>query len=492
MRVDGDSQFTTQPFWAIFGVLAGTLVAIAVLPSETYVLLSNLVWPSIVLSVGLLCGVVAASWNNPSSLFRAEHILMFGLFYWLLTELVQGTGGRWATTEGVQATFIAIAIFAGALWLGSALASHIEVTTSHAPKMLPDSNFIFWAAIVSGLLGILRPLFGCSGELSCIVDSFFVSRFEAAWESNQFGNFDTILLNLSYFGFITVPLLVAFHHLEGRFSGRAFLLALLALFFLLLEIRGGGRRGVGTIILSGALVWILLQRNISFRHLITLGALGGGLLVLLEFMLFARQMGIGNALDYGFSFLNRTGSVAVDQNFFYVAQMVDIVPSQYPHTGINGVLYHLEVMIPGSILPGKIVNHGFNLPAALGLIRGPGYSWTCSAVGDFYLIGGYKAVAIGGLVWGAMANFCSRLLVSDSSVYTRIMYALVAMALFVSLRAVHELLSTGLAVLAWWGLLRLWNIQTARLRDIERDRLRFLNDPSITPWRTVRKESGDQ
>ena len=121
--------------------------------------------------------------------------------------------------------------------------------------------------------------------------------------------------------------------------------------------------------------------------------------------------------------------------------------------GWDGVVYALGYPIPRSIWPGKPVMHGLDLPRYLGREYAPGFSWNCTSVCDLYLIGGGTVVALGGLFYGLLANFASRLLYRPVTVRSRLLYAVIVMALFLTLRALWEFTAQGMTVVALWGLL---------------------------------------
>jgi hypothetical protein len=145
--------------------------------------------------------------------------------------------------------------------------------------------------------------------------------------------------------------------------------------------------------------------------------------------------------------------IKVDKNLRYMGYVIDTVPEQHPHTGWQGIYSIVASPIPRSVLPNKPGLHAFPLRNYIsGLPRAPTWSWTCSAVCDFYLIGGYWIVAVGGFLFGIVASIGNRLLRSPMTIRDALYYGLLAMTLFIGLRAVREVFILGLGILALWGL----------------------------------------
>lgn len=457
VRVAG--EYPTALGWALLAIIWSAVVAILLVPASGISADGALTLSGAVLALGILLGPAVACLQRPAAAFRAEHLMMLGLVYWLLLDVAQGAYALWGVSRGsILEIYLCVAIFAGALWLGSGCSRLIRPSlgagVARAEIGVP---FVFWAGIASFGLGMLRVTMSCGGNPACLVESFFQPRFEAAWYfGGGFGNWDTVLLDLQYFGYLVLPLSVGLAALERRLSWRSILLALLGLFFLAILIRNGGRRSVGTVIGASLLVWVLARGSFNWRVAIKLAVVLVGLLLLLQAMVAWRYVGFGSALTRGDSLeISGRSGLAVDRNFFYFAHLVSLVPDRYPHTGWQGVYYTVAAPIPRSVLPSKPVSRGFDLTRAIGMHTRPGFSWTASALGDLYLIAGLPAVAFGGWLFGLLAGWTSTLLRPAMTVRSSLIYAVTTMTLFVALRAIHELFVTSFVILALMGLLTL-------------------------------------
>lgn len=449
-------HFTDSLIRSILGILFGWAGAVLLIPEIDYYQPGQLIPAGIVMSLGLLAGPVYAALTRPDSLFRLEYVLVFGLFYWVILDAAQGAYGFLGVSRAtLVATFSGVALFAVTIWIGSFLMSLSPVRLSPGATDTVDVRFLFWAALACFFLGMLRVLLACKFSPLCIASQIFVPRYESAWHQANIGNFDTLLVRLKNFGYLVLPLAATLYHLERRVSWRVILLLVLGLVFLLILIQGGGRRQVGMVLGMTGLVWILLNRPARLKDFIVMAIMASVILVLMEFMHTWRYQGLGEAklAESGeVSYMTRERLIRVDKNLLFLSHVMERVPERYPHTGVTGIEYILTAPIPRALYPGKPVHRGFPLTQILQLRVGPGWSWTVSAVGDFYLIGGFFAIACGGLFFGVLANLGSRLLRGGTTVRNVMLYSVIALTLFIGLRAVHEITITGFAVLAVWGL----------------------------------------
>lgn len=452
-----DDQQGVPLLFPILAILVGYAAAVLLMPEIDYYQRGKLIPAGIAMSLGLLAGPIYAAVARPNTLFRLEYLLMFGLFYWVVLDAAQGAYGFVGVSrETLVSAFGAVALFAVAIWLGSFLASLRTVRLPRVASVAIDARLLFLAAMACFLLGMLRVFLACKLSPVCIASQLFLPRFESAWHTANIGNFDTLLMRLQYFGYLVLPLTAVLYHVERRITWRVVLLALLGLFFLLILVQGGGRRQVGMVLGITGIVWMLLNRPVKLRDFIVLGAIAAILLALMQFMHTWRYQGIGEAVsdDAGeVSYMLHERLIKVDKNLLFMSQIMERVPKLYPYTGMTGIEYIVTAPIPRAIYPDKPVQRGFPLARILHMRVQPSWTWTVSAVGDFYLIGGFAVIAAGGLFFGVLAGLGNRLLRGPPNIRNVMLYGVVAMTLFIGLRTVHEIIISGFAVLAVWGVL---------------------------------------
>lgn len=446
---------TNHLIWTASGIFFGWGACIWLIPASGFQEAGALIPSGIALMVGLLLGPLVAAIRQPDSLFRVEHLLMVGLVYWIVFDAAQGAYGLGnVSREAVITAFNGIALMAAAIWIGSVLTTPLQPREAlHEPLKL-NARFVFYAALVCFFLGMLRVFIACRLSPGCVVSAFYAPRFANAWSNANIGHFDTILVRLQYFAYLVLPLTVALHHLEKRITWRVISTFVLGLLFLCILISTGGRRQVGMVMGASVLVWILLNRPVKLRHLAFAGLFLVVVLYVLQLMIAWRNVGFAKAFNSEPEYaqaIETHGFLNIDQNLLFLTRITDLVPEKYPYTGMQGIIFIATAPIPRTLFPNKPVNRGFPLAYILKLRKGPGWTWTTTAVGDLYLIGGFLAIFLGGLLFGMLAALCNRLLY-PVTVRRALLFGMSAMTLFIGLRAVHDIVIASFAILALWGI----------------------------------------
>jgi hypothetical protein len=451
------AYFAASPAWAMLAIIISGIVAVQLIPEDDFHAPGALIGATLTLTAGLAAGPLLAAARNPLSLLRAEHLLCLGLFYWLLLDIVLGDPRiAYVSRDALVVSFASIAIFAAGIWTGSLLQARPIKGLSRAEMLLPGDlspRFLFAAALISGLLATARVLIACRFGPSCIAEALYQPRFSAVWfRADAFGHLDTLFLYFRYFGFLVLPLTVALIAAEGRISRRSLATGLIGLLCLGMMIGDGGRKDVGTVVAASLVVWALSMRRLHLKHVLGVIILAVALVLLMQFMLSARAIGIGAALEQEAP-PTRSPVGTVDRNFRALSAIVEVVPDRYPYNGWQGIAFAATRWVPGGLVPHEWQQRTVDLPAVLQLNAGRGYTWTCSAVGDLYMIGGLAAVAVGGIFFGLLAGLTGRMLTAPGSIQRPVLYSLLTMTLFLSLRALHEMFVTGFIVAAFAALL---------------------------------------
>ena len=444
-----------EPLWAILGIVAGTAGALLLQPQQ-FEGAQAMQLPAIVMAAGLLLGPAVAFIQRQDAWLRSQNLLMLGLVYWLLTELLQGAGDlHGVSADAVRQTFVMAGCFASMIWIASWLTSDRSANPAahHAAPDLPSPEQLFGLILLCALLGFLTYLIPCRFALGCVADGLTGSRFDSAWNYGPFGGGHSFVHHLRYFGFLLAPLTVVLAAGDRRASLRVIVAVLLTVLFCAFIVRGGGRRLVGMILGSAMLTWVLLQPRIALPQLLRIAAFALLLLVLLQVMLVYRSTGVFQAFqqDRPLRLSDRSGLLRVDYNFRNLGRLVDAVPARHPHTGSQPLLYAFARPVPRLLWPGKPVDQGVHLSSLLGFQARRNHTVTVTQIGDWYLMAGLPTVLIGGLLMGFLAQRANRLLDGGLGV-RRFAYALAIMALFISLRALHELVVMSYPLLCLFGL----------------------------------------
>lgn len=447
-------MFKIRPLLNAFVVLACGIGAVSAIPEFGWVEAGALRESGVLMCAGLMFSLLVATFRNPLAVFRTEHIVMFGLVYWLLLDTVQGAFDLPVEREGLVRIFIGTTVFGCFFWIGCALASYFGRRPAASPAAAPATRsdigpgFIVWGAIICALLSLSYPVLTCQFTPSCLYDAVTAPRFGDWRIDHSWGT----LKKFRYAGYLALPLTVAYFMIHRRWTFPGFLAIVLTAFVVMIA-ANEGRRGFGTTVGAALMIFVLLRPRIRVRHLLGLIVGAALLLLFLQAMLSWRDHGVGRSLLEGREITaDREGLIAVDKNIYHGSRAMAIVPEQHPHTGFRGLAATLLQPIPRSIWPDKPFMRGFFYAYTIQRRGDLGWTATFSIIADMYVIGGWLGLVLGGMAYGGLAQMTSRLLVGGMTLRRRLMFAAATMTLFVSLRAFHELSVTGFSVLALWGL----------------------------------------
>lgn len=449
-----DRAYPASTLAGLCGSLAGGVLAIMFLPDPLDGP-GDVVVPALCLALGLLASPLALSARSLLTWLRAEHILMVGLVYWLLTEPLLGFIDTWnLSRDAVESVLMLITLFVTCFWLGTFVTGpRLRADGGLLSRDELSRGFVFSGVILCFFLGMVAYVVPCRFSPECLLVALGSERFAAAWSTGALGGAQSFIGHFSYFGYLVLPLTVALYCLERRASWRIWVGALLALVFVAFLIRDGGRRIVGMVGGAGILVWLLMQRQFAFRQMAWLGAWVLLLLALLQAMIVYRRSegGVFEAFsgDEQTTAIFESGGLRVDQNFASLGRLTAIVPEQKPYVGMKPIVYTLVRPIPRYFWPDKPDDKGIRLAQELQLRVSFNHTVTTSVIGDWYLVAGAPTVALGGALTGMLARLASSLLLAAYTLRRRLMYALAVMSLFVSLRAMHEIVVMSYPLLAF-------------------------------------------
>lgn len=438
---------------ALFGILIGTLAAILLVPAD-YFEPGQLRASAVCLALGLLVGPMASSLTDLRGWLRAESVMMLGLVYWILTEPLSSSYDAYEITQdGVLRAYAYIGLFAATIQLGSLLAHrwHAQISPLRPSSTEFSDRWLFNVLVYSSLLGMLSKLVPCGFSPECMVDGLFSGRADGPWQQSVTGGAGSLVYQLAYFGYLSLPLTVALHHRVGRIDWRVVIGLILSTIFLLFLIRDGGRRLVGMVTGAALLTWLLLQARIGLRQFVIGGVAGLALMALMEVMLIFRtsEGGIVSRLFSGRAFAENPldEGIRVDNNFKFLVKTMDLIPQFMPHTGWDAIIYWAVRPIPRVLWPGKPVDPGIDLPWELGERWGEGFTLTVSAIGDWYVAFGLTSVLLAGLMMGFLGG---KLVLHwmRPTVRSTVLYSLGAMCLFIGLRSYLELILMSYPILA--------------------------------------------
>jgi oligosaccharide repeat unit polymerase len=392
--------------------------------------------------------------RNPVSLFRAEHIVAMSPCYWLLLDIIQGAYGfRGITHDQVVASFSAIALFSGLVYLSSV------VRPSTLPKFIEaattkqfDANTIFALAVIAFTLAFLKFAIPSKFNAFEMISAFGKSRWDVPWARGRLGDWNAFADHLEYFGYM-LPALTVVIASKTRWQDRRTLATLcLSAVFLAFLAQGGNRRLVGACVGAALIVFALKNRRRGALMLVKIGLGATFLLIFLQLVLEFRGVGLAGLVDPNGKQLQYT-YLHVDDNFLRLTQLLAVFPDQHPFLGFNWVIWVIVRPVPRVFWPGKPVDPGFDLAIFLGL---KGISLAVTTIGESYMAFGWTGIVGMALTLGRVSRTWTSLIDRNLSLEGSVLYALGTMVLFLGMRSALELILISYSIIAWLLLARLF------------------------------------
>ena len=437
--------------------VCGTIAAILSVPDD-FQPRGALFWPAVWCSFGLLAAPLFGLRKSTQRIFRTENLLMVGLVYWLLLEMIQGAYPlEDVSYDDVILAFTAIGTMGAGIWVGMLVTGWSPPQfVLGAAKQEFSSATLFGAALISFFLGMFYFAYSSDFDPILMIDALGWCRFCAPWSTGEFGGWEAFAQKLEYFGYLLPSLTVLLGHREGWMRPKTIVSTVLSIIVVLFLAQGGGRRVIGVTIGAALILLLVLQRRVRPKVLIVAFVGATILLMSMEAMLEYRQYGFSNQVaDYRFS--DEAGNsehsplVHVDDNFLRLSQIVHFIPDVHPYVGLQPLFYVLTLSIPRVLWPDKPSDPGYNLTELLGW---SGVSLSASIIAELYAMHGLIVVFLGGLVFGGLANMWNKILALPGTTKS-VIYAIGVMVLFAGIRSMLDLVFMSYGLLAWLVMARL-------------------------------------
>jgi hypothetical protein len=156
--------------------------------------------------------------------------------------------------------------------------------------------------------------------------------------------------------------------------------------------------------------------------------------------------------------MSQTDSLFVDMNLVNIAGLTEAFPRNAPHLGLEIPYVAVIRPIPRALWPEKPEGLSVSIEEVLGGAEG----WTLSAtfVGELWMAGGYGAIALASLVFGAVASAWNRI---GANATTKLELALYASAFFaagICMRSFMAVAPPLLPTIAMWAYVKLRQAQS--------------------------------
>ena len=298
-------------------------------------------YPALVMSAGLATAPVAAAFRYPKALLRGESLLALAPIYWLLLDLFKAfSDGRHHRRSGAAWRFSRIGIFVVMVWLGAVRRPWTipQVLISSVSQEF-SINTYFGLAVACFFIGMLNFAVPCNFNVFEMVHYLGQERWAAPWGRGQLGGWDAFLDHLQYFGYLLPVLTVVIGRRVGLRNVRTLICIGMSIVMALFLAQSGSRRVIGVVAGMALILWVLDQRRLRIKHLLTTVFAMVALLLALQVMLEYRNVGFECSGGQGRS-RQWTLREAADTRRATLArrrQFLSPVPDHSTHSGLVSV-----------------------------------------------------------------------------------------------------------------------------------------------------------
>lgn len=447
--IDSTEINLSYPIYPILGLVStivGTILAIVLMPVNPFPA-GALYNSALAMTLGLALAPLYTFFCKPQSIFRAEHILILAPIYWLLLDLLQSAYSlSMVSQESLQYAWITIGLFSCGVWLASiGRSANLPQSIVNSASYTIPPNQLFGLIFIFFILGMLKYALATNFNVMEMFNYLFASRWAVPWGRGALGGWDAFLDHAAYFGYLLPTLTVQLAFRSKKFTLQVVISALMTLCVAAFLAQGGGRRIIGVVFGAALFCWLVEQKRLSFRQIFLAITCVGLLLSFMQLMVLYRGVG-WNAAFSGQYVEQRYKYLHVDDNFLRLSQTIEIIPRYHSYVYEKQIIYTLVRPIPRVFWPGKPIDAGFDLTAAVGL---NGLTLSTTVIGEWYMSGGLLAVLLGGWLYGKLANSVSTLLMGKEGSTRSMVYGILVMTLFAGMRSMIELISMSYALLAW-------------------------------------------
>lgn len=453
------------PVVSIIATLTGMLIAMAAVPSNPKKE-GVLFFSGIAMSLGLVAGPALAFLRNPRNILRTENVIGMAGIYWLFMDLVTAIYDLPTVNRGaVRMSFLSTGVFVITFWLATIQKPwKLPKTFLASCSFRPEVSIILPITSLCFVLAMLTYAIPSEFDLVLMFKSLLGDRFSAPWSRDALGGWNAFVDHLAYFGYLLPTLATMLMRRKGLMHPATVVGILLAGIFLVFLMHSGARRIIGVCLGSALFYWVLDRERVRVWQLIVSAVSIGLVLWLMQLMLVARgvgmgQIGMSNAASLALQTMqgeSQAGGapkgLAVDDNFYRLAQIHSIVPEHYPYVKGQYIFYVLVRPIPRVFWENKPIDGGLQLQE----FDGKGASLSVSIVGEAWLSWGFGAVIFSGWLFGRLSRMNSPLFDASSGTVGPMFYGYTTMTLFVGWRSLQEILLFSYALMGWIFATWLW------------------------------------
>jgi oligosaccharide repeat unit polymerase len=328
-------------------------------------------------------------------------------------------------------------------------------------QLSPRKVFLLYLVLFG--IGYLNMLVAVGFDPAELVDQMLRPRFTQPWQRGQVGGWAELVGELGGLLLQLVPAIAGSVLADrSRYSRLQIAVVVLGLAFTLFYGFSGGTRNVFAvyvILFVGS--YVIFKSGIGWRYAVFLGCVTAGVLYLSAYyMLQFRRVGLAAYMQgWGDAQGHLKETLFIDHNLPVISRLTDLFPDSVQYLGLEVVYYSIVRPVPRALWPDKPMGLSVEVADVLGL---HGLTISSTFVGEAYMMGGYLAIVVVGLVLGWLAGWWNRF---GQDLRSNVNVALYASGFFAAMISMRSMLWLTTAMLPSFAL---WLYLKSRQRKLQR------------------------
>lgn len=431
----------------VFGLLLAALLADT---ADTV----DIVFRHAALVVGgaLMLALVIEAQVGVRNLVRVDFVMLSALYLLTFFEFLfpQESLARRISPEAARTAVEATLLGFGGIAVGRHLFPARWSPRRSSPPIDVTPGQMLALLLACFCLGYLKVFMSVNFNVFDVIYYMQQPRFSQPWGRGRLGNLSSLLNELGLLVYLIPPLAGAILA-HGRRSSFSKFVAGIVLAFVLFDAFASGTRSVLlTHLATLAATFALLQKRLTLAGAAKIGVPAGLLaFVAVYYLPELRTVGLGNFAVAA----ARTDTLFVDMNLVNIAGLTEAFPRNAPYLGLEIPYTALIRPIPRAFWPGKPEGLSISIEEVLG--AGAGWTLSAAVIGELWMAGGFGAIALGSVLFGAVASAWNRI---GANATTRLEIALYASAFFaagICMRSFMAVAPPLLPTIALWAYLKL-------------------------------------